>query len=747
MFGFFINGFEKFITSKYGEDCWVNIRMEAGVFEDSFDEKMVYDDNMIFEIIDAACEILDLEEEELHEEFGECYFSHCLASSHGKLLKALGGSLYDFLSNIDSLHDHLCASYAGIKIPTFRVKPDASSRSISVNYYSDRNDFEYVTKGIIKAAAKILFKLEVDIETVYDADSIKFLITTNDFDECHLMFPKLIESSRDLIPRANEAKVSPFEFSKVFPFHMLFDRNMTLLQVGSTLKRILKDINTTKDAKITSFFQLTRPQIKFDFESIYSRINNAFVLTFQNNVVKQSVATLQANNEINTRRANLRLKGEMIYLEERDQMLYLCSPSVSNIEDMRNKGLCLSDIPIHDATRDLVLLSENLQKQRELMQQLHIVSDHLFKINTELEEEMHLYDRLLFSVLPPSIAKDLQESRPVSTERFSSVTLMFSGIVNFSDLCEEMECLDIVNMLNSLYVKFDTLVDFMTSYVYKVETVGDKYMTASGLPEKCSNHPQVICTLALDMLDVSKEIRIKEKRIQVTFGIHSGEVVAGVIGQRTPRYCLFGNAVNLTSRTESTGIKGKINVTEETYKLLQQAGTLDMYDFERRGQVSMKGKSEPMTTYILSRQECLGSNNPMVFMVESASMQSSTSLLTSSGAGGGAFTLNRTGVTNGRKSRNSSVISSRFNTPGVSRTVSRFATPFRSRCNSAMSSVANLNPNHLPSPANSEFEFDEEVGFPSFGSNSSHLSVPHSLCPQIRSPRMRSQNIETTLQE
>ncbi|XP_065674993.1 uncharacterized protein LOC136091403 [Hydra vulgaris] len=134
-----------------------------------------------------------------------------------------------------------------------------------------------------------------------------------------------------------------------------------------------------------------------------------------------------------------------------------------------------------------------------------------------------------------------------------------------------------------------------------------------------------------------------------------------------------------------------------------------------------------MTTYILSRQECLGSNNPMVFMVESASMQSSTSLLTSSGAGGGAFTLNRTGVTNGRKMYVSSVISSRFNTPGVSRTVSRFATPFRSRCNSAMSSVANLNPNHLPSPANSEFEFDEEVGFPSFGSNSSHLSVPHSV--------------------
>lgn len=417
--------------------------------------------------------VLDTEQEDLQEEFGEAYFMHCLASHHGKLLKALGGNLYDFLSNVDSLHDHLAVSYAGVKIPTFRVKSDGTNRSISVNYYSDRVGLEYVTKGVIRMAAKELFGLEVIVESICDIDAFKFLVTTENPDDCHLMFPKSIESSRDLIPRANEPKVSPLEFTKVFPFHMLFDRNMKLLQVGSTLKRILKDLNnknSEKNSEITTYFTLSRPQIPFDFESIYSRLNNVFILTSLKDVVKAtpSILHMQSSNDTTPRRTNLRLKGQMIFLDEAEAMLFLCSPSVSNIEDMRNKGLCLSDIPIHDATRDLVLLSENFQKELELTHQLGIVSDHLQKIHSELEEEMHLYDRLLFAVLPTTIARDLRESKQIPTEKFESVTLMFSGIVDFTRLCEDLEPLRIVNMLNELYTKFDVLVDFMATYVYKV---------------------------------------------------------------------------------------------------------------------------------------------------------------------------------------------------------------------------------------------------------------------------------------
>ncbi|KAJ3658976.1 hypothetical protein Zmor_010686 [Zophobas morio] len=91
-------------------------------------------------------------------------------------------------------------------------------------------------------------------------------------------------------------------------------------------------------------------------------------------------------------------------------------------------------------------------------------------------------------------------------------------------------------------------------------------MAVSGLPERCSTHARNIAKLALDMMDRGKSVLHDGEPVRITIGIHSGEVVTGVIGHRMPRYCLFGNTVNLTSRTETTGEPGRINVSEEAYK-------------------------------------------------------------------------------------------------------------------------------------------------------------------------------------
>ena len=419
-----------------------------------------------------------MEREDLQADFGLCYFEHCLGTRHGELLGKLGRNLYDFLSNIDSLHDYLSLQYAGLKIPTFRVKEDSIRRCITLQYYSDREDLEFITKGIIEQAAKKLFNLDVTVQIFFDANQEinTFIIAANDPADSDRMFPKVMELPRDLIPHANEPKISPLEFTKIFPFHMIFNRDMELIQIGATLRRVLKDVSNFTTPPVSKFFLLSRPQIDFTFEGIYSRLNNVFVMTSLDDVVKPSlvlqqtsdVASSNSNSGSLPRHSNLRLKGEMIYVEERDVMLFLCSPSVSNIADMRNKGLCLSDIPIHDATRDLVLLSENIQKELELTQQLRVVSEHLTKIHNELESEMMLYNRLLESVLPISIAESLCEMKSVPAERFDCVTLMFSGIYMFAKLCQELESSEIVTMLNELYTKFDTFVSFLREFAYKV---------------------------------------------------------------------------------------------------------------------------------------------------------------------------------------------------------------------------------------------------------------------------------------
>ncbi|EGV95969.1 Guanylate cyclase soluble subunit beta-1 [Cricetulus griseus] len=128
-------------------------------------------------------------------------------------------------------------------------------------------------------------------------------------------------------------------------------------------------------------------------------------------------------------------------------------------------------------------------------------------------------------------------------------------------------------------------------------------MTVSGLPEPCIHHARSICHLALDMMEIAGQVQVDGESVQITIGIHTGEVVTGVIGQRMPRYCLFGNTVNLTSRTETTGEKGKINVSEYTYRCLMSPENSDpQFHLEHRGPVSMKGKKEPMQVWFLSRK-------------------------------------------------------------------------------------------------------------------------------------------------
>lgn len=163
----------------------------------------------------------------------------------------------------------------------------------------------------------------------------------------------------------------------------------------------------------------------------------------------------------------------MIYIEQYDTILFLCSPSVLNLDDLNRRGLYLSDIPIHDATRDLVLLSEQFEAEYKLTKNLEILTDKLQQSYRELEKEKKKTDRLLYSVLPPSVANELRHSRPVQARKYDSVTILFSGIVGFSEFCSKHSdsngAMKIIKLLNAIYTTFDVLTDNKKNpNVYKV---------------------------------------------------------------------------------------------------------------------------------------------------------------------------------------------------------------------------------------------------------------------------------------
>ena len=169
-------------------------------------------------------------------------------------------------------------------------------------------------KGIIRQAAKVLFNLNV--ETTRELMPYKtILVYANESEDISLMFPKEATLPRSIIPRADEPKVSPCEFARIFPFHIVFDDNMCLVELGTALSRILK-VSPNKNEYITNYFTVTRPQVQFDFDSIILRLNNSFVLTtIPREQLHQGHHHMQLSKQQQQQqtRANLRLKG--IYIQ------------------------------------------------------------------------------------------------------------------------------------------------------------------------------------------------------------------------------------------------------------------------------------------------------------------------------------------------------------------------------------------------------------------------------------------------
>lgn len=175
---------------------------------------------------------------------------------------------------------------------------------------------------------------------------------------------------------------------------------------------------------------------------------------------------------------------------------------------------------------------------------------------------------------------------------------MFSDLVGFTELCSKSTPLEVVEMLNDLYSLMDSIISNFDCY--KVETIGDGYMVVSGLPIRNSDHASQIASLALMVLNRTSKLEIRHRPgelFQVRIGIHSGQVVAGCVGLKMPRYCLFGDTVNCASRMESTSEPMKIHISLATYLLLMKAGC---YGCEERGLTFIKGKGEMRTFWLKS---------------------------------------------------------------------------------------------------------------------------------------------------
>ncbi|XP_050722872.1 uncharacterized protein LOC127001751 isoform X3 [Eriocheir sinensis] len=211
----------------------------------------------------------------------------------------------------------------------------------------------------------------------------------------------------------------------------------------------------------------------------------------------------------------------------------------------------------------------------------------------ELRYEKKRSDKLLYQMLPPSVAQQLKQRKQVSAETYEVVTIYFSDIVGFTELASESTPMQVISLLNALYKMFDSRIELYE--VYKIETIGDAYMVASGLPQRGEGkeHAAEIASMALDLLHATENFVVPHmpgERLQIRVGIHTGPVVAGVVGSKMPRYTLFGESVNIASKMESNGLPFKIHVTAATKESLEKVGG---FILKLRGEMEIKVRERP----------------------------------------------------------------------------------------------------------------------------------------------------------
>ena len=199
---------------------------------------------------------------------------------------------------------------------------------------------------------------------------------------------------------------------------------------------------------------------------------------------------------------------------------------------------------------------------------------------------------LLNNVLPEPIAARLKKKESTIADGFQNASILFADLTGFTRLSLKLKPDDLVQMLDTIFSRFDELVDQYG--LEKIKTIGDEYMVAAGIPIPREDHAQALANFALAMRDSLEEYNeIAGTNLQLRIGINSGPVVAGVIGKRRFLYDLWGDSVNTASRMESHGIPGEIQVSEATRDLLD-----GQFTFIDRGIIDIKGKG-PMQTYLL----------------------------------------------------------------------------------------------------------------------------------------------------
>jgi class 3 adenylate cyclase len=261
-------------------------------------------------------------------------------------------------------------------------------------------------------------------------------------------------------------------------------------------------------------------------------------------------------------------------------------------------SLCVVDFKARGITFEQGEALRRLGRQVVTLLELRRSLLQLQRAKHELQDQREKSERLLGKIFPASVAHDLKEDQRVAARFYNSATILFADFVDFTKLAENMAPKELIEQLDGFFSALDEIAERRGLEMLK--TIGDAYMCAGGLPDVSRTHVVDSCLAALEMQHLVARMNRDRAKFRLPawdlrVGLHTGPVIAGVVGRRKYIYDVWGDAVNVAARMESAGDAGKINVSEQVYQR-----TKELFEFEPRGTLDAKNKGA-LEMYFLLR--------------------------------------------------------------------------------------------------------------------------------------------------